>query len=212
MGKAVKFCIKKYKAKQKSLNKMRKTSETVKKRILADFRNRAPSWIAAEVSKVYGIGKKDVSATGNMRVEGNDFDNIRVVYKGRVLTPTHFKMSPTTPKPSYTLKAEITRGQKSTLGKVKKLTKKQRQALGQNFKGGAPKTSQSSPIMLMSTGGTNYIPFQRKSPNRNDVHAIKTLSVPQMVSGDRAHDNINKAIQEGMEKRIAHHMKLLQKE
>lgn len=211
MGKMVQFAVKEYKTHQKNLKKMRKTSETVNKRIVSDFRTRAPSWIAAEVSKVYGIGKKDVNTVGKMKVQGDSVSSVEVVYRGRVLTPTHFKMSPTTPKPAYTLKAEIIKGEKKTLGKVKKPTKKQRKEMAKNFTHSGERKSQRSPIMLMSTGGTNYIPFQRTSVNRNDIHAVKTISVPQMVSNEKVHTNITNAINTGMEKRIAHHMKLLQK-
>ena len=56
-------------------------------------------------------------------------------------------------------------------------------------------------------GGTNYIPFQRKSVRRNDVEAIKTVSLPQMVSSERTHDGIQTAINEGLSKRLEHHMK-----
>ena len=43
--------------------------------------------------------------------------------------------------------------------------------------------------MLMSTGskregGIKYIPFQRQSADRKDIHPIKTVSLPQMASHD----------------------------
>ena len=65
--------------------------------------------------------------------------------------------------------------------------------------------------MLMHTGAgsedkTQYIPFQRKSKNRSDVEVIKTLSLPQMVSSERTAPNIEKAINEGLEKRMDHYM------
>ena len=146
---------------------------------------------------------------GSVRVRGNRLDDVQITYTGRVLTPTHFSMSPTAPKQggSYTLKATVIKGQRSTLGKVKKLTKKQRAALGKNFRKEGTRSSDHSPIMLMHTGAgsedkTQYIPFQRKSKNRSDVEVIKTLSLPQMVSSERTAPNIEKAINEGLEKRM----------
>ena len=210
--------IRNYEALKKQIEDMKKAPQKVLDRTLSDMKKRAPTWVATEVSKVYGVKKGEVNgnALGKMKVEGNTVKNIKIVYTGRVLTPTHFGMTPTAPgKNAYTLKATIIRGQRATLGKVKKLTKKQRAALGKNFTRSGTRNSAKSPIMLMHTGnsqagGTSYIPFQRKSFNRTDVEAIKTLSLPQMVSSERAAPNISKAINEGLEKRLEHHLKLLE--
>ena len=66
--------------------------------------------------------------------------------------------------------------------------------------------------MLLHTGnrqkgGTNYIPFQRMSQRRSDLKAIKTVSMPQMVSNDVVKENIEKTLSTEMGKRIDHHMK-----
>ena len=116
-------------------------------------------------------------------------------------------LEPKAPKPGggYTLKATIVKGQRSTLGQVKKLTKKQRAALAKNFTRSGTRQSDHSPIMLMPTG-TTYIPFQRKSVNRNDVEAIKTISLPQMVGSKRTEEGIQRAINEGLGKRLDHYM------
>lgn len=193
-------------------------SEKVMKRIVSDARTRVPGWVATEVTKVYNIKKSEVTPSkvgkatkqaGHIRVTGDTIDSMQIVYTGRVLTPTHFGMTPKTPRETYTLKAEIVKGQKSILGQKKKLTKKQRAELGKNFRRQGRRTSPNSPIMLMPTGST-YIPFQRKSVDRKDVEAIKTISMPQMVSSERTSENIERAITEGLQKRVAQHMKILQ--
>lgn len=197
-------------------------SETVIKRTMSDMRNRVPGWVATEVVKVYGIKKGEVTPSkagkggkkaGNIRARGETIDSIEIVYTGRVLTPTHFGMTPKSAPPgrSYTLKASILKGSKSTLGKVKKLSKKQRAMLGKNFRRQGTRSSDHSPIMLMGNGGGGQIPFQRKSTNRKDVEAIKTVSLPQMVSSDRTKDSIERTINENLEKRLEQHMKLLLK-
>lgn len=201
--------IRNYKAVKKQLEDMKKAPEKVMKAMTADAKKRVPPWVAAEVSKVYGVKKGEISSgdLGSVKVTGKTFKDVKVTYTGRTLTPTHFGMTPKTPgQNAYTLKAQIIRGQKATLGKVKKLTKKQRAALGKNFTRSGTQNSTSSPIMLMPTGST-YIPFQRISTNRKDVVAIKTLSLPQMVSSERTHDNIQTAISVGLQKRLEHHMK-----
>ena len=203
----------------KELEKLKGKSETVLKRTVSDLRTRAPGWIASEVAQVYGIKKGEITPSksgtggkkaGSVLVAGETVDTLQIVYRGRVLTPTHFGMTPKAPKQSYTLKAEIIRGNKATLGKVKKLTKKQRRNIGKNLRREGTRNSDSSPIMLMRTGST-YIPFQRKSKDRKDVEAIKTLSLPQMVSSDRTKDKIDKALSDGLEKRLAQHSKLLER-
>lgn len=211
--------IKEYKLLQKKLENMKKAPEKVMKRTLSDVKTRVPTWVAAEVSKVYGVKKAEINGQkiGKVKVEGESIKTVKIKYTGRTLTPTHFGMTPKAPGPNaYTLKATIIKGQRTTLGKVKKLTKKQRAALGKNFTRSGTQNSDHSPIMLMSTGnmkadGTGYIPFQRKSKRRSDVEAIKTLSLPQMVSSERTAPNITKAINDGLGKRLEHHMKLMEK-
>ena len=216
---AVKFYMKGYKNLQKELNNLKKAPQTVLNRTISDAKKRAPAWVAAEVAKQYGIKKKEVGDgnTSKLKIEGDSIDSVKLVYSGRVLTPTHFNMSPKAPNGgTYTLKAEIIKGEKKTLGKVKKLTKKQRAALGKNFRREGTRSSDHSPIMLMHTGnqrvdGTSYIPFQRKSTNRSDVKAVKGPSVPQMIDSERTAPNISKAINENLGKRLDHHLKIMEK-
>ena len=209
----------------KALESLKGKSEKVLKRVIADAYTRVPGWIASEVTQVYNIKKSEVTpaktgqskkTAGSIKVKGEAVDGLEIVYRGRVLTPTHFGMTPKTPRDTYTLKAEIIKGKKTVLGQKKKLTKKQRRELGKNFRRQGTRTSDHSPIMLMSTGntkegGTSYIPFQRVSPRRSDIKAIKTVSLPQMVSSDRTSEAINRAISEGMQKRLEHHLKLLER-
>lgn len=207
--------VKDMKKLQKQIKKIEAAPQKVINSTIGDMKKRVSPWIAAEVSKTYGIKKAKITGqkVGSVRVRGNRLDDVQITYTGRVLTPTHFSMSPTAPKQggSYTLKATVIKCQRSTLGKVKKLTKKQRAALGKNFRKEGTRSSDHSPIMLMHTGAgsedkTQYIPFQRKSKNRSDVEVIKTLSLPQMVSSERTAPNIEKAINEGLEKRMDHYM------
>ena len=206
--------VKDMKKLQKQIKKIEAAPQKVINSTIGDMKKRVSPWIAAEVSKVYGVKKAEITnkKVGKVRVQGSRLDNIAITYTGRVLTPTHFSMSPPVPKKgAYTLKATVIRGQRETLGKVKKLTKKQRAALVKNLRKEGTRSSDHSPIMLMHTGAgsadkTQYVPFQRKSKNRSDVEAIKTLSLPQMVSSMRTQPQIEKAINEGLEKRLDHYM------
>ena len=206
--------VKNYKLIKKKIGDMQAAPRKVMTSLVAEAKKRVPGWVATEVAKSYGVKKGDITGQkiGRVTPQGTNLTDVRIVYTGRVLTPTHFNMSPKEPTPGggYTLKASIVKGQRATLGKVKKLTKKQRAALGKNFTGTGTRQSDHSPIMLMHTGNTqeggiNYIPFQRKSVRRNDVAAIKTLSLPQMVSSKRTEDGIQRAIAEGLSKRLDHY-------
>lgn len=211
---AVTCQIKNYAAIKKKLEDKKKAPRKAMKQALNDLKKRAPGWVAAEVSQHYGVKKAEITGQqiGKVKIQGDTVKELKFIYTGRVLTPTHFGMTPKAPgQNAYTLKAQIIKGQKSTLGKVKKLTKKQRAELGKNFTRSGSKSSSHSPIMLMHTGneqagGTNYIPFQRKSADRKNVEAIKTVSLPQMISGERAHEDISKAVREGVEKRVTHYL------
>lgn len=228
--------IRNFKQSMKELEAMRGKSETVIKRLVSDARTRVPGWVATEVVKVYNIRKaevmpnkegKKIKAAGSIRVKGDTIDELEIVYKGRLLTPVHFGMTPKAPKESYTLTMQVLKGKKTVLGKKKKLTKAQRKNIGKNFRRQGTQSSSHSPIMLMPTGAkmeevetggvdagqkkVQNIPFQRKSTNRNDVEVIKVISMPQMVSSPRTRDNIMQAINDGLSKRMAQHMKLLAK-
>ena len=215
---SVKCEIKDYKIIKKKLDDMlgRTAPKKVLERTLSDVRTRAPGWVAAEVVKVYGVKKSEITGNelGKVKVTGNSMKNVSIKYTGRMLTHTHFGMSPTAPKEgggAYTLKATIVKGERATLGKVKKLTKKQRAALSKNLTQSGTQTSDHSPIMLMRAKGGHYLPFQRKSTDRKDVKVIKAISLPQMVSSERTHDSIQAAINEKLGKRLDQHMKLLEK-
>lgn len=201
--------VKEYNVLKKKINDLQKAPTKVMTSLAAEAKKRVPGWVATEVAKEYGVKKSEITGNkiGRVRAEGGSVKDVRIVYTGRLLTPTHFNMSPKAPNPggAYTLKATIIKGQRTTLGKVKKLTKKQRAALGKNFTRSGTQTSDHSPIMLMPTG-TTYIPFQRKSVRRNDVDAIKTISLPQMVSSKRTEAGIQKAISENLGKRMDHYM------
>ncbi len=194
-------------------------SETVLKRTASDIKTRGPGWISSGITEMYGIkksalpGKTGKAEAGTVRFIGSGIKDMSLVYTGQLLTPRNFGMTPKVPSQSYTLKAEIIKGNKAVLGKKRKLTKKQRKNIGRNFHRQGTQSSPRSPIMLMPTGST-YIPFQRKSQRRNDIEVIKTLSLPQMVTEGKngaLKPAVDKKFNEGLEKRLAQHMKLLQK-
>lgn len=204
--------IKNYKTLKKRMEDMKKAPRKVIKALTSDATKRAPGWVAAEVTKTYGVKKGEITGKkiGSVKVQGASVEEVKIVYKGRPLTHTHFAMSPKSPKPDrgpYTLKATVIAGERKTLGKVKKLTKKQLASMAKNLTRSGTQKSNRSPIMLMRANGGQYLPFQRTSKNRKDIEVVKTVSLPQMVSSKRTEAGIQTALNEGLGKRLDHHMK-----
>lgn len=220
MGNTFTIGIKDYKKMKKEFRKLQKAPEIVEKRIVSDFKSRAPGWIAEEVVSVYNIKKREIKpsksgdvSAGSIAVKGKTIKSVSLVYSGRLLTPTHFGMKPKKPTKSgeYKLTVEILKGEVKTWGRNKKLTKKQRKQLGKNFRGQGPHSSPKSPNMLLHTGnkhegGTNYIPFQRVSQRRDDLEVRKTISMPQMVSSKRVEKKIDDVLSKNIGKRLDQHM------
>lgn len=190
------------------MDKLSEAPEKAMRSTLHEAKKRVPSWVSAEVAKEYAIKRNEITngKAGRVKSKGSTWDDVAFEFAGRVLSPVHFGMSPTVPKPNrggYTLKATITKGNRKTLGKVKKAT-------GQGRKKGVH-ASTSSPVMLMPTGAKSadkvqYIPFQRKSTARNSIEAFKTLSVPQMVDNESVSKNTRNVLDENLSKRLDHYM------
>lgn len=187
---------------------------------IKDVKARAPGWIAQEVTAVYNIKKSEITPSGSVKpkkmagsiqitgetieiqITGETIEELAITYKGRLLTPVHFGMTPKAPPrgKSYTLKASVLKGQKKVIGRY----------LNTRTPGGP--FSQRSHNILMGTGntksdGTSWIPFQRMSKTRTDIKKLTTISVPQMITSDRTNEAIMLRLNTETSKRLEHHMK-----
>lgn len=176
-----------------------------------DVKARAPGWIAQEVTAIYNIKKGEITPSsggkpkkmaGSIRITGETIEELTLTYKGRLLTPVHFGMTPKAPPKgkSYTLKVQVLKGSKKVLGRYK------------NTRTPGGPFSQRSHNILMGTGntkegGTNWIPFQRMSKTRTDIKKVTTISVPQMITSDRTNEAIMLRLNTETAKRLDHHMK-----
>ena len=95
---------------------------------IKDVKARAPGWIAQEVTAVYNIKKSEITPSGSgkpkkmagsIQITGETIEELAITYKGRLLTPVHFGMTPKAPPrgKSYTLKAQVLKGQKKVVGR-----------------------------------------------------------------------------------------------
>lgn len=200
----------------RELQDTNKKAETFMARTMSDAKKRGPGWIAQGVAEEYKTTRKAVTSgkLGKLKVKG-DLKHLTLKYSGQRLDLTQFALTPKTPRQSYTLKAEVKRGQKMTISQVKKLTKKQRKNIGRNFTHQGTRNSPTSPVMLMQMPNqSGYYPFQRVSQNRTDLVARKTIALPQMVTeGENGplHPAPAKYFNEGLEKRVENHRKQLLK-
>ena len=74
------------------------------KRTVSDLKQRVPGWISEKVMEEYNIKKKDImealkikSRATTVEISGVKVDSLDFVFKGRPLTPIHFKMKPGRP-------------------------------------------------------------------------------------------------------------------
>lgn len=197
----------------KRLRKLENGGKVAIERTVSDFATRAPAWVSKGIREHYGVdtaaikeaAKKPKRGKTSIRVAGITVDGASLEYKGRTLTPLHFKMSPKkrpetqqkkpiripgqaigsgspvamvrAPKP-YTVKATILKGKRSSL---------------------PPGT-----FIAAGNGGAS-LPFQRKGEGRTPIEAVRTLSVPQMIDG-RARETIEQTISEKLTERFQHYV------
>lgn len=198
------------------LQKLKTGGETALKRTVSDFSSRAPGWISKGIRQFYGVDTGAINEAGPRRkkgathvhVSGISVDGATLEYKGRTLTPTHFNQSPKSrpsgtqskymrvpgqavntdngskyamirPPKKYKVKATIVKGHRATM---------------------APGT------FIASGNGGSTLPFQRTGDGRMPIEGVRTLSVPQMISGDRAKPTIEQLLSDNLEKRFEHHV------
>lgn len=196
---AVKISVKgTYEKVARELNKRGEQAARALDRSLRDMRRAAPTVVARQTTGVYGIKQGEVNANsekfqGGCRMSGGVSD-LTLQYTGRMLTPTHFGMSPRSAGGgrAYTIRATILRGHRSKLGHWRRPWSQ----------GGA--YGRESPYMLMPG---KVPPIQRRggktarrgngfSHAGGEHAALKTISVPQMVGSERHIEGTMEMLQE----------------
>lgn len=206
----------------KQMQRLPEQSEKAINATVKDFKSRAPGWVSQAVREKYNIkaqeikpltksGRaKGIKTAGYIHASGEELDAVTITYKGRVLTPVRFGMSPKAPKPgAYTITAKIKDKQRKQLGGRKKLTAAQKKNIGRNFTRQGVKHARREPIMLIHTGntkegGTNFIPMRIKKNGK--FEKIKTVSLPQMVENEMVMKSIDETIETEMHKRLEHNI------
>ena len=198
----------------KRLKKLENGGKIAIQRTVSDFNTRAPAWVSKGIRQHYGVDAAAIKEAAmspkrgrtSIKVAGITVDGATLVYKGRTLTPLHFKMSPKArptgqqnkpirvpgqmiagtpvamvrPPKRYTVKATIIKGKRTSLGRG---------------------------TFIAEGNGAVALPFQKKDPEkRGPIEAVRTLSVPQMIDG-RARETVEQIISEKLAERFEHHIK-----
>lgn len=198
----------------KKLHKLEHGGEVAIQRTITDFTTRAPAWVSKGIREHYGVDtaaikdaeRKPRRGKTTIKVAGINVDGATLEYKGRTLTPVHFKMAPKQrpeaqqknpirvpgqavgngspvamirPPKKYKVKATIIKGKRSTL---------------------------PSGTFIAAGNGGSVLPFQKTSEERMPIQVVRTLSVPQMIDG-RARQTIEETISEKLGERFQHHVK-----
>lgn len=199
----------------KQIQKLGKGGETAIKRTVSDFTTRAPAWVSKGIRQHYGVdtaaikeaGPKTKKGATSIKVSGISVDGATLEYKGRTLTPTHFKMSPKVRPSGQQAKQIRVPGQAIATAKgspvamirpPKKYTVK-----ATILKGG--RASMKPGTFIASGNGGATLPFQRTDEGRTPIEAVRTLSVPQMISG-KAKQTIEETISTKLAERFEHHV------
>lgn len=171
------------------------TMDKVLEETLKEGKKRAPAWVSSVVMEHYGITKGRLKPKSDYN---NNAKRLELNYDGPLHTLKSYGMKPTRPKAKskpYSVSAEILKGKRASFREVKKRSKEGR-------KKGVTR-SKSSPIFLAhSKSAGQYLPFQRVSTDRNDLHVIKALATAQTVSSKRTEPDIYKIVNENLAERL----------
>lgn len=202
----------------KKLAKLERGSETAIKRTVSDFTSRAPAWVTKGIRQHYGVdtaaineaGPKKINGASSIKVSGVSVDGATLEYKGRTLTPTHFKMSPKVQPTTQKAKAIRIPGQAVSTGSPVAMVRppKRYTVRASILKGG--RVSLPTGTFIAPAKGNVSLPFQRKGEGRSQIEAVRTLSVPQMISG-KAKETIEELIATNLEKRFEHNIQQITK-
>lgn len=205
--------IKNYGQVVKALGKIQQQAEKDLQGAIRDVRREATKKIADEVAQNYNVKKSEITAGKIVRSKVTaKAGSIEIKYTGRLLTPTHFKgYSPKKPS-ALTEKSVVIPGQGiSFKGKPGQFAavriRKPYKVKAEIKKGNKITFSQGTFVAPAAKGSQTYIPFQRSGESRKAVEALKTLSVPQMVTNDEVAKNIlehlSGSVSKGLDRRAA---------
>ena len=214
------IAVKNIGALEKQIKATTKRSEDVIAHTLQDVKSRAPASVNTAITAVYNIKKGDIRkcykgakkgpGKSQIKIKSIHLDNIQLIYKGKLLTYTHFGMKPGKPPARRLKERRLIPGQAiKTLNDVGPVATVRPiapyQISAEVYKGKRKKISNDT-TFLGSNGYGKYIPYQRTGENRLKIKTLKTVSVPQMITNETVGADIQTKIEEVLIKRLEHHV------
>lgn len=197
----------------KALGKIQQQAEKDLQGAIRDVRREATKKIADEVAQNYNVKKSEITAGKIVRSKVTaKAGSIEIEYKGRLLTPTHFKGYSPKKTSALTEKSVVIPGQGiSFKGKPGQFAtvrvRKSYKVKAEIKKGNKITFSKGTFVAPAAKGSQTYIPFQRSGEGRKAVEALKTLSVPQMVTNDEVAksilEHLGGSVSKGLDRRAA---------
>ena len=128
---------------------------------------------------------------------------MQLIYKGRLLTPIHFSMTPKVPPGGgrkYKVKAAILKGQKKVIHTGAFVAGASKpEGPEENKPASSEKKKREAP----------YIAWRRVGKNRQPVWPIRTLSIPQMINNEKVEADIQAKMEELLITRLQHNTERL---
>ena len=202
----------------KRLQKLDNGGKVAIQRTVSDFTKRAPGWVSKGIREHYGVdtaaikdaATKPKRGKTTIKVAGISVDGATLEYKGRTLTPTHFKMSPKKrPDTQQTKPIRIPGQAIAGAGDVAMIRPPKKYTIKATIIKGK-RASLPAGTFIASGNGGSTLPFQRTGEGRMPIEAVRTLSVPQMIDG-RARETIEETISTKLGERFQHHIKQVMK-
>lgn len=197
----------------KKLKKLDNGVELAIEQTMRDVGKRAPAQVSKGIRQFYAVDASGIkSAKTTIKVDGQA---VSIEYSGRTLTPIHFKMSPASIDPRGRQETkDLIPGQKiafnNTPGQVAAVGQPRPYTVRMTVKKGH-RVAIGGDAYLQHAGGSGpVIPYQRKGAGRGPVHAVHTVSVPQMIDND-ARPEIERRVDELLEKRFGHYIDRIMK-
>lgn len=197
----------------KRLQKLENGGKVAIQRTVSDFTSRGPGWVSKGIREHYGVDTaaikdaqtKPKRGKTTIKVAGVSVDGASLEYKGRTLTPTHFKMSPKKPTDKQQKKPLRIPGQAIANGSPVAMVRppKPYKVKATIIKG--KRSTLPAGTFIASGNGGSTLPFQRTGEGRTPIEVVRTLSVPQMIDG-RARQTIEETISTKLGERFEHHV------
>lgn len=187
---AINCTLKGYKELTQKIKKMEQQAEKDLNGAIRSVRKVATRKIADDISKRYNVKKSEINSGKIVTAKVKAKPRITIIeYKGRLLTLPHFKgYGPKKPGELLDERHVIPGAMISFKGSAGPVaTVRNRKAVSvkaEIIKGKKVKITLGAFVAPAAKGSQTYIPFQRTGSGRGAIEAIKTLSVPQMITNE----------------------------